>query len=47
MSTTTQRIDAATDAILAGWERWEAEAGQQAQQDQDPESYRDVMRGRG
>lgn len=32
------------DYIIANWEQWEAEAGQQAQQDQECQSYTDYMR---
>lgn len=38
-----ERIYAVIETLLASWEQWEAEAGQCAQQEQDPQGYRDVM----
>lgn len=38
-----ERVWAVIETLLANWSQWEAEAGQQALQDQDPQSYRDEM----
>ena len=43
MSDPCERIYAVIETLLTNWEQWDAEAGQQAQQDQDPQSYRDEM----
>lgn len=38
-------VEVAIDTIIGSWDRWEAEAGQQAQQDQCYEAYRDTLAG--
>ena len=35
----------AIDTIIHSWERWDAEAGQQAQQEQHPDAYYDTLAG--
>lgn len=43
--TPAERVEDALVVILSSWDRWSAEAAQQAQQDQHPDSYTDAMNG--
>ncbi len=38
-----ERIWDVIETLLANWREWDGHANQQAQQDQDPQSYRDEM----